>query len=636
NSVKITKKAANITVTAQTGDAIKSDAISADETTGESTIETGKGTVTINGGTLDLTAPGNDGIQADSTLTIEGGAITINAGANGIKANEYNITEVDDAGTALGNVINGAVVINGGTLDITSAEEAIRAAERIDITGGETTLTVTGDAQDAVKAGKNTDTTAGTTTTTTIDVKGIINISDGTLTVLKSTDDAIVSMGDVNITGGTVKSGASASDVAGDFFKVYDNFTMSGGTLDIAAYCDGIQSGKALTVTTSGTSETESNYTAGNVDISGGTINIRTYTGAPSSWSGSDGNSNTVSFSCKGIKANTDLNISGGSITVNSYDDAIHSNWAVTITGGEFDLTTGDDGVHADYLLTLGTEGGSVDDFDLLIRGCYEGLEGSVIYQQSGTMSVTAYDDGMNAAGSYQEGAQLQTSSDDMTVMAGPGSSTFGPGGNMGGGTGEMGPGGTSGSYGALYINGGHLYISNTNGDGVDANGTITINGGITIVDGATMTSEDGLDFDSSVTLNGGYVLTMTSGGMDGISGTYDQRYLLYGFSSSGGSGRPGSSTSSGSIAAGNYAIVDASGNVLCAFSRTKGSIGRITFTSPELVTGGSYSIRPLTVNGASAVKSLYGTIDPATFAFALADGCTVDTSGTSYTMSLY
>ncbi|MGM9935962.1 MAG: carbohydrate-binding domain-containing protein, partial [Candidatus Ornithomonoglobus sp.] len=253
NSVKITKKATNITVTAETGDAIKSDAISTDKTTGESTIETGKGTVTINGGTLDLTAPGNDGIQADSALTIAGGAIKINSGANGIKANEYNIAEVDDAGAALGNVINGAVEIIGGTLEITSAEEAIRAAEKLDITGGETTLTVTGDAQDAVKAGKNTDTTEGTTTTTTVDVKGIINISDGALTVLKSTDDAIVSMGDVNITGGTVNGGESASDVTGDFFKVYDNFIMIGGTLDIAAYCDGIQSGKALTVTVSGT-----------------------------------------------------------------------------------------------------------------------------------------------------------------------------------------------------------------------------------------------------------------------------------------------------------------------------------------------------------------------------------------------
>ncbi|MGN0162108.1 MAG: carbohydrate-binding domain-containing protein, partial [Candidatus Ornithomonoglobus sp.] len=454
------------------------------------------------------------------------------------------------------------------------------------------------------------------------------NISDGTLTVLKSTDDAIVSMGDVNITGGTVKSGTSANDITGDFFKVYDNFIMSGGTLDIAAYCDGIQAGKALTVTVNGTTETESNYTVGNVDISGGTINIRTYTGAPASVSGS---SSGVDFSCKGIKANTELKISGGNIVIDSYDDAIHSNWTVKITGGTLDLTTGDDGVHADYMLTLGTAGGSVDDFDLTINRSYEGLEGSVIYQWSGTMSVTAYDDGMNAAGEYQEGVELSpTSANDMTVMAGPG-------GNWGGGTGEMGPGGSqSGSYGAIHINGGYLYISNTNGDGIDANGTITINGGIAIVDGATAPSEDGLDFDNSVTLNGGYVLTMTLSGMDGISGTYDQRYLLYGFSSSGGSGKPGSSTSGSAIAAGDYAIVDASGNVLCAFSRTKSSIGRITFTSPDLVSGGTYSIKPLTVSGATAVKSLYGTIDEDWLTFTLADGCEVNTSGTSYTMSLY
>ena len=84
----------------------------------------------------------------------------------------------------------------------------------------------------------------------------------------------------------------------------------------------GIQSGKALVETTSGTTVTESEYTDGNVSITGGTFNIVT----------NGGNKTTVGendASCKGIKANTDLNILGGTFNINSADDAIHSNYNI-------------------------------------------------------------------------------------------------------------------------------------------------------------------------------------------------------------------------------------------------------------------------------------------------------------------
>lgn len=506
NSVKFTRKATNITVTAETGDAVKSDAI--DSTLG--TIEADKGTVTINGGVLNLTATTGDCIQADSHITVAGGTTTINAGANGIKANEINIQEVDDLGVQTGNIINGAITISDGTLNITSVEEAVRAAGKLDITGGETNITVTGDAQDGVKVGKNTDVVDGSTTTTTVDLAGVINISGGTLNIIKATDDAIVSMGDVNITGGTVTGGKAAyDDVKGDFFKVYDNFNMSEGTLDIAAYCDGIQSGKALTVTVSGTTETESNYTQGDVNIIGGAINITTNGGSTKR---SHTTVQALENSCKGIKANTLLNISGGDITINAADDAIHSNWEVNITGGTMNLASDDDGVHADYMLTLGTEGGADNDFSIDISYSYEGIEGSVINVLSGTTALYSTDDGTNAAGDYQEGASLQTvSAMDMAVMAGPGGNWGGPSG-----PGSNQPGGgndDSSLYGMLYIKGGVLFCE-VGGDGLDSNGDINMSGGVAIVNGPTSGGNgvfDKGDNNNSFTLSSGTLVGLGS-----------------------------------------------------------------------------------------------------------------------------
>ncbi|MBQ3463552.1 MAG: hypothetical protein IJH36_10670, partial [Clostridia bacterium] len=53
-----------------------------------------------------------------------------------------------------------------------------------------------------------------------------------------------------------------------------------------------------------------------------------------------------------------------------------------------------------------------------------------------------------------------------------------------------------------------------------------------------------------------------------------------------------------------------------------------------EINGGYIYYINPLTVSGATATDSLYGTIDSSTYAFTLSSGCSVNNSGTSYTMT--
>lgn len=382
-SIKFTKKAGTITVTAG-GDAIKTDAIDSDTLeldTDSSYLP--KGTITINGGTFDLTA-GGDGIQADyGFISANSPVITINSGTEGIKVNTSPVDAwyyTDDTSTTTAT-IQGYIQIDGGTYTITSNEDGIKAADYVNITGG--TITIVS-ALDGIQAGVD---------------------------YIDSNGDTVYTNGDLSISGGTF------------------DITTNGG---------------------SGSSETEN--------------------------------------SCKGIKAVDALAVSGGDFTLNCCDDAIHSNYTVEITGGTFEIATGDDGVHADYYLTMGTQGGADDDYTMNISTCYEGLEGSVIAYLSGTTTLYATDDGVNAAGDYEENGTYHGSTSSGSSASSSGGNQPGGGrpGNPGGGMGGQNPGmDDSSDYGMLYIKGGKLYFV-AKGDGLDSNGSILMSGGVVVVNGTT------------------------------------------------------------------------------------------------------------------------------------------------------
>lgn len=388
-SVKFTKKAGTITVTAG-GDAIKTDAIDSDtlELDTDSSYAP-KGIITVNGGTFDLTAEG-DGFQADYGFAAANSpVITICSGAEGIKVNTSPVDAwyyVDESQTETAT-IEGYIQIDGGAFTITSGEDGIKAADYINITGG---------------------------------------------------------------------------------------------TFTIVSALDGIQSGVDYTDTNG-----EEAYTNGDVTISGGTFDITTNGGA---------SGKTTENSCKGIKAVDALAITGGNFTLDCYDDAIHSNYTVTVTGGAFDIATGDDGVHADYYLTMGEENGKDNDYTMNISTSYEALEGSVIAYLSGTTTLYATDDGVNAAGDYEEnGIYHGTSAANTTsTQSTSGMGLFGGGmgggrpGNPGGGNGGPNQGmDDSSDYGMLYIKGGKLYVV-AKGDGLDSNGSILMEGGVVVVNGST------------------------------------------------------------------------------------------------------------------------------------------------------
>lgn len=196
----------------------------------------------------------------------------------------------------------------------------------------------------------------------------------------------------------------------------------------------------------------------------------------------------TDTVSMKGLKAANSILISGGTFKLDSADDSIHSDISVTINGGTFEIASGDDAVHAEETLTV-----TAGNFN--ITESYEGLEALNIKIMGGDIMLVASDDGLNAAGGTDSSG-----------------TTGGRDGMFGEGIGGMGSGMSSGN-GSIVISGGNLYI-NSSGDGLDANGTLEITGGYTVVVGPTQGDTATLDYDKSGIITGGTFIGTGASGM--------------------------------------------------------------------------------------------------------------------------
>ena len=286
----------------------------------------------------------------------------------------------------------------------------------------------------------------------------------GTLTVNGNQDDAIVCKNDIKIYNGTInvnaqddgirgkdsvtigdasKSDGSAVDYSslkltvktkeGDGIKStstetsadksYGVVTINGGTIDINSYLDGIQAEQEFIM--NGGDLNIYTYQGSGYTGSGSTTGSQGGQGGPGGWGrpggggmGMDGNANKTDVSAKGIKAvglydeagttwqsKGDITINGGNITIDSSDDSIHCGGDMKIYGGVYSIATADDGFHSDHTLNIGkTAANTFDDVQIFISKCYEGVEGTVINQNSGTVYIISGDDGYNAGGGSDDG----------------------------------------------------------------------------------------------------------------------------------------------------------------------------------------------------------------------------------------
>ena len=355
--------------------------------------------------------------------------------------------------------------------------------------------------------------------------------------------------------------GENADDTAKGF--VY----IESGTFEISAEGDGISASAYMQIQ-------GGNF---NINSGGGSVNAANQTS--DSWGnfmgggrhqngnrdhGSEGNTTSTqttddSTSIKGIKTTGDLVINGGTFTIDSADDAVHSNTNITVGGGIFEIASGDDAFHADETLTITS--GTIN-----VTESYEGLEGLHIDVSGGDITLVASDDGLNAAGGT-----------DQSGFGGMrGNDQFG--GGRPNGMGGMGPGNSSGS---ITISGGTIHVT-ASGDGIDANGTLTISGGYTTVCGPTKGDTATLDYDVSAVITGGTFIGTGASGMAQTFSDSEQGVIA---------------VSVGNQSAGTQiTLTDKDGNVVISHAPNL-SFGVVILSSPDIIKGETYTI---TVGSAS------------------------------------
>ena len=268
----------------------------------------------------------------------------------------------------------------------------------------------------------------------------------GKLTVTAKFKNGIQSTNDLKIKNGDITVVAPENGIKGK-----GSLEVSGGTLNITAQKgDGLESNECVKNNDGSFKDTVA--TKGIVKITGGNITIK---------AGDDGidaanyillNDSTeeakikVTATGKGLAAEKFIYVDGSTLEVNSDDDALHTHWQVYMNGGNVTLSSKDDGIHADSALYL--KGSTIN-----VVTASEGLEAFRIFAEGGVTSVFATNDGWNAAGGPKN------SNSSMAMF--------------------------SESSGHLVISGGYHYISIKGNmvDGLDANGTGKMTGGVVIVE---------------------------------------------------------------------------------------------------------------------------------------------------------
>ena len=402
----------------------------------------------------------------------------------------------------------------------------------------------------------------------------------------------------VTVSGGrlTIRSGGNGINADAEDGEGYGVIDITGGEISIESFGDGAQAATALTVS------------GGSVEvISGGGSAAAEPKQSEEFWGrwnrGEDWELDGASDgpSTKGLKAGALLTVSGGAINIDAVDDALHSNGEVRITGGTLALATGDDGVHADDRLTMSAG-------TLCISASYEGMEANQILISGGEIDLTADDDGINANGGQsmmmgrgfggrggfggslngqrgglegrgmpdeQSGPDGQSMPWERGVPDGQGQPDMSDGPGM---PGEAQAEDTSEPLPTLRITGGTLHI-NAEGDGLDSNGDLIVEGGTIVVDGPSRGGNGALDSGSesggTCIVNGGTVLAIGDSSMaESFGGASGQCSFICNFS--------------GAIEAGaRICVADSEGNVLFEHTAAK-RFSSVVFSCAELKIGES------------------------------------------------
>ena len=251
----------------------------------------------------------------------------------------------------------------------------------------------------------------------------------------------------------------------------------------------------------------------------------------------------------KGIHAKDTLTLADGTIDITSADDAFNGKDGITVDSGIFTVTITDT-EEGKAMTSRGAV--TLNDGTMTVAASSEGIEGLSVTVNGGTWDITAADDGVNAREkaetaettettetaaqetAVQETAAQETGAENMPQDGGSDSQ-----GGQGGFGGGMPPqGGFNGHDGfggmteeemqaerlkmqynekcQIVVNGGTLIV-NSQGDGLDSNGDIHINGGEVFVNSMESDGNAALDWNGAGYVDGG---SLIAAGMPGMAET--------------------------------------------------------------------------------------------------------------------
>lgn len=434
---------------------------------------------------------GDYSITSSTSISLEGSTATVKGSGASVSGSAVTIFK-EGVYLLSGNLTDGQIVIDAEKKDKvqlvlhnvqissqTSAPIYVKKADKVFISledGTENTL-ANGGSYVPIDD-NNIDSVVFSKTDLTIN-------GSGALTILAEAGHGIVSKDSLTIGSGTYQITAAEHGITGK-----DSIAIAAGSLNITAGEDGIHAknsddttlgnlyiaGGTFVIETAG----DAVSATGDIQIDGGSFRLTTGGGSKAAemkandkngfrggWFGSNSQAQdtTDSVSAKGIKADGNLTVAGESFLLDTADDAVHAGGDLLISGGNWTISAGDDGIHADKNVTI--QGGTFS-----IPYCYEGVEGLNVTMDDGDFDIISVDDGFNAAGG----------------MDGSGS-----------------PNQNRGNH-AIVINGGTIRIL-SDGDSLDSNGSITLNGGKLNLT-CNGNGNTAVDCDGSYTNNGAEIIT--------------------------------------------------------------------------------------------------------------------------------
>ncbi len=357
--------------------------------------------------------------------------------------------------------------------------------------------------------------------------KDKLKIFDGAV-IISSVDDGIIGRDAVLIGGGRI-----SVDVAGKGIKSTNDKSAEKGYVYIC--------GGEVSITSGGggiAAKTIAYIENGDITLScGGGSGAVTFGGRGQARGDKTG---------KGISAEADVIILGGTLKIDSSDDSIHSNSNIYVAGGSFEISTGDDAFHADAQTII--KGG-----DISVAKCYEGIEGTGALISGGVIKLTAHDDGINTAGGSDE--------NDEASDAWGRDDKFSAQNNA-----------------IVHIDGGKIDI-NAKGDGIDSNGYIWITGGELVIDGGINDPDVPLDTNGACLIDGGRVVAIGGCSMLETPANASKQHSIC--------LTLGKSFSSGA----EIELIDSDGKAVLSYE-AKDAFNSMTISAAGLETGKTYSIK--------------------------------------------